>query len=374
MMAMLHSFRTHPTWTAWVVVGALVPVLAGCAVPQSKPTPPQEPVDYVWPPPPEPARIKYIRSFRAKTDVEAEAGPSLADTILGAETKRRAIRLLKPYGVYADKDGRVLVADTGWGKVLVFDAANNKFSMWGEEGKGGLTKPLGITGDSTGRYYVTDGIEKRVVVFDRDGRFLSAMGKKGDLENPAGIAINENLGRVYVVDAKLHHVAVFDTNDGTLIKTIGKRGREPGEFNFPTNIAIDSKGHLYVVDGANFRVQVLDPEGKVLTTIGQLGDGPGTFSRPKGIAVDSDGHVYVTDAAFNNFQIFKTDGKLLLYVGVIGIKPGQFWLPAGAYIDHKDRIYVADQYNFRVQVFQYLKGNDEQVPAPTKGAPKKAKS
>lgn len=371
---MLQTFKTRSAWTTWIIVGALVPLLASCAAPQRKPTPSKESVEYVWPPPPEKARIKYIRSYRAKTDVEAEAGPSLADTILGEAKKKRVIRLLKPYGVYADKDGRVLVADTGWGKVLVFDAANNKFSMWGEEGKGGLVRPLGITGDSSGRYYVTDGAEKRVVVMDHDGRFLSAMGRKGELGNPVGIALNEKLGQVYVVDSKLHRIAVFSLKDGTLIKTIGKRGKEPGEFNFPTNIAIDSQGHLYVVDGANFRIQVLDPDGKYLSSIGKIGDGPGMFARPKGVAVDSDGHVYVTDAAFNNFQIFKRDGKLLLYVGVIGIKPGEFWLPAGIYIDAKDRLYVADQYNFRVQVFQYLTGNDEQVPTPAERARKKAKS
>ncbi len=109
------------------------------------------------------------------------------------------------------------------------------------------------------------------------------------------------------------------------------------------------------MDTGNFRIQVLDPEGKPLSVFGQAGDGPGSLQRPKGIAVDSEGHVYVVDAAFNNFQIFDRSGQLLLDVGAVGTGPGTFWMPAGIHIDGKDRIFVVDQLNHRVQVFQYLK-------------------
>ncbi|HDO35626.1 MAG TPA: 6-bladed beta-propeller [Nitrospirae bacterium] len=87
---------------------------------------------------------------------------------------------------------------------------------------------------------------------------------------------------------------------------------------------------------------------------GQIGDIPGKFARPKGIAVDSEGHIYVVDAAFNNVQIFNEKGRLLLFFGEMGVGPGKFWLPAGMYIDKNDKIYVADQYNRRIDIFQYL--------------------
>ena len=50
--------------------------------------------------------------------------------------------------------------------------------------------------------------------------------------------------------------------------------------------------------------------------------------------------------------------RLLLAFGREGHGPGEFWLPAGIHIDAKDRIWVADSYNRRVQVFQYLRGDD----------------
>ena len=344
----------------WAALGILFLTLAGCATPENEAEAPDL-EELVWPLPPDQPRVKFVRSVSFRKDVEEGVGINLADVLLG---RRVGVgeSLKKPYGVHADKDGRIFVADTGWGKVMVFDIPNKKFSVWGESGQGFLSKPAGIDSDSEGRIYVTDVLQQRVVVYDRDGNFVLAMGKKGELERPVGIAVNEDLGRVYVVDTKKHNIAVFDMV-GTLVSTIGERGTGPGQFNLPTNLTLDRDGRLYVMDTMNFRVQVLDPDGRTLKTFGKNGDQPGQFARPKGIAVDSEGHIYVVDSAFNNFQIFDPEGQLLLFVGAGGQEPGQFWLPAGAYIDEQDRIYVADQYNYRVQVFQYLREDGAETAA-----------
>ena len=60
----------------------------------------------------------------------------------------------------------------------------------------------------------------------------------------------------------------------------------------------------------------------MIRSFGEAGDSLGNFHRPKGIALDSEGHVYVVDAAFNNFQIFDREGQLLLFVGTTGQRPG----------------------------------------------------
>jgi DNA-binding beta-propeller fold protein YncE len=355
-----------------LLVAASALGLAACAAPQKVEAP--DTSSLIWPLPPEQPRVKYIRAFRDEKDVEAEAKASIADILLGEEPEPPK-KLQKPYGVHADKDGRIFVTDTGLGRLVVFDPANKAFSIWGEQGQGQLQKPIGVTSDSLGRVFVTDMMQKRVVVYDRDGNFLSAMGGKARLEGPAGIVVNEALGRVYVVDTKKSHIAVFDMN-GKFVFEIGKAGTEPGNFFYPTNLALDREGLLYVMDTMNSRVQVLDAEGQIVKIFGELGDSPGQFARPKGIAVDSEGNIYVVDAAFNNFQIFNDDGQLLLFVGSLGPDPGQFWLPAGAYIDAQDRIYVVDQYNSRVQVFQFLGGDDgdEGRKAEMEGEPEVAEA
>ena len=174
------------------------------------------------------------------------------------------------------------------------------------------------------------------------------------------MAVDARRGRLYVADVQLNQVLVFDTRSFQMQKTIGKAGNaatgEPGSFSGPTNLALDSKGRLYVTDTWNCRVQVFDPDGKFVLTFGAQGTQPGKFARPKGIAIDREDHVYVADAEFNNFQVFTSEGKPLLFVGSIGLEPGQFLLPAGMAIDRENRIYVTEQRmsGGRLQIFQYL--------------------
>jgi DNA-binding beta-propeller fold protein YncE len=113
----------------------------------------------------------------------------------------------------------------------------------------------------------------------------------------------------------------------------------------------------------NFRVQIFDSEGRWQGTLGRLGTTLGTFSKPKGVAVDSEGHIYVVDGIYDTIQIFNRKGDLLMNFGQTGEKEGDFWLPAGIAIDHKNRIYVADTYNKRVQIFQFMGSPKEETPA-----------
>ena len=322
----------------------LVALLSGCARTLS-------PVDLVWPNPPDDPKIRYVRGYSSGNEFGKTGLDAFREVLFGDDVGGR---LAKPYGVAADKEGRVYVTDSGQAMVWVFDEQTKKVTYLGTSGQGALKSPIGIAVDARGVIFVSDVTLKRVYGFDQKGKLVTAIGKGDELPRPAGLAIDPATNRLYVSDTKLHKIRVYDANTGAFVKEIGDRGTEDGKFNFPTNLFI-RRDKLYVGDTGNFRVQILDLEGKFLKKIGQLGDRLGDLARPKGIGVDSDGHIYVVDAAFDNFQIFNEEGKLLLYIGEAGTSPGKFWLPAGMYIDERDRIYVADQYNNRVQVFQYLK-------------------
>jgi len=316
----------------------------------------------VWPAPPEQPRIRYLGSLQSLQDVAGKQQKSLRDILMGKEAVQRA-SLIKPYGVHSDSKGRVYVADTGISGLVVFDLNQKNVSFWGVSGPGALSKPIGVTSDLQGNVYVSDVSEQRVVVFDHEGRYLKAFGGAEILPSPTGLAYNEFAQRLYVVDTRKHQIIVFDS-DGNVDFTIGKKGSEPGNFKYPTNIAVDADGRLYVADTMNFRVQVFEADGSLVRTFGEVGDRPGNFSRLKGIGVDTYGHIYTVDASFNNFQIFDKKGSLLMYVGQSGSGPAGFYLPAGAHVDRNNRIFIADQYNRRIQMFEYLGESQE---APTSG-------
>jgi DNA-binding beta-propeller fold protein YncE len=329
-----------------IVSSALIWVCFGCAASPMKRT------ELVWPQPPEQPRIRFIKSISSEADVEKPSFVSWLKSVVFGEEQKAG--LAKPYAVHTDREGRIFVADSAWGKVLVFDAKNNSFFILGVDGPGVLSKPEGVTTDSAQRIYVTDVVERRAVVYDRNGKFLFAIGELGRFERPVGVALNEDLKRIYITDVRRHNVSVFNMQDGKFLFEFGGRGTEDGKFNFPINLAVDKNGRVYVMDMFNFRVQIFNADGKFESKFGSIGDGLGQFSKPKGIAVDSEGHIYVVDAAFNNVQIFDPEGRLLLFFGEFGSRNGQFWLPAGMDIDAHDRIYVADQYNQRIDIFQYL--------------------
>ncbi|HKB09031.1 MAG TPA: 6-bladed beta-propeller, partial [Vicinamibacterales bacterium] len=247
------------------------------------------------------------------------------------------------------------VTDTAARRVFVFDSHAQTVTFVGEKGPMKIVKPIGVAIDSAGIVFVADATLKRVVGFRADGSVAIAIGHDGELQNPSGLAIDRGRALLYVADAKKHQVLCYASTDGRFVRTIGKRGTEQGEFNFPTNLSVDHAGRLYVTDTLNFRVQIFDADGAFVSSIGTQGDSPGHLNRAKGVGVDSEGHVYVADTSFNNFQIFDADGGVLLFVGSTGEGPGEFLLPAGLFVDEEDRIYVADQGNARVQVFQRVR-------------------
>jgi DNA-binding beta-propeller fold protein YncE len=342
------------------IMGALA-LLAGCA----SVTPPP-PVDYVWPSPPDPPRIRYIGSLWRSDQFGSEQPGFLSQAFLGGAAARSE-GMAKPLAVTSDARGRVYVTDTGGGRVWVFDSAAKKVRYLGDSGPSRLLTPTGVAVDARGIVFVADSKHRKIFGYDETGKIAVAIGKPDELGSPSGLVIDRATQRLYVADTGKHVIRVYDAGTGEFVSQFGKRGPNPGDLNYPTHLALGG-GELYVTDTMNFRVQVFTLDGTYVRKYGEMGAALGQLARPKGVAVDSEGHVYIVDAAFNNFQIFDRTGALLLFVGRLGLEAGEFYLPAGMHIDAQDRIYVVDQYNRRVQVFQYLpEGGLARTGSPTSG-------
>ena len=247
----------------------------------------------VWPLPPEPPRIRYLTTYRGADDFKPAKKPSKFMTmLLGPQDggTQASDMMMKPYGVAVSSHGQLYVADTAARRVFAFDPDAKEVSFVGEDTTTRLNKPVGVAVDERDVVYVADATLKRVLGFSSSGQPVVAIGHEGELANPSGLAIDRKRQRLYVADAAKHHVLCYSTVDGAPVATIGTRGAEPGEFNFPTNLAVDGQGRLFVADTLNFRIQIFDVEGHYLKSFGTLGDGPGSLNRPKGLGVDSEGH------------------------------------------------------------------------------------
>lgn len=307
----------------------------------------------VWPEPPEKPRIRFLRAVASPADLGIR--PSFWERLGEILAGKVEAWMVRPTGVAVQ--GEVLyVADPGAQALWILDAATGQFRrIRGPRGRE-LISPVSVAPGGEGRVYVADSYLRQVFVLGPDGN-LTGSGEGTPFVRPAGVAYEEVADRLYVADSAAHRVWIL-SGEGALQGHIGGRGSGPGEFNFPTHVAVDRAGNLYVTDSLGFRIQMFARDGRFLGAFGRHGDASGDFAAPKGVAVDSEGHVYVVDALFDTVQIFDRAGQLLLNFGRRGLGPGQFWLPGGIFIDAKDRIYIADSYNQRIQIFQYLGGGD----------------
>ncbi len=277
------------------------------------------------------------------------------EIIKGEEPPREIYR---PQAGAVDSLGRILVADRGNASVFVFDERGATLETW-QQADGGrkFVSPVGVAIGQNGVVLVTDSELAIVARLNAKGDSVGPIGR-GHLTRPTGIAYEQETQRIFVVDTADHQIKMFDP-DGNLLDVWGARGDGPGEFNYPTYLAVQG-GKLYVADTMNARIQVLSSKnGAHLASVGALGMYVGNMVRPKGVAVDGEGNLYVVESYYDHLLVFDRRGNYLMAIGGVGSEPGQFHLPSAVWVDGRNRVFVADTLNSRVSVFQFLGGGAE---------------
>jgi len=255
-----------------------------------------------------------------------------------------------PFSIFKE-DGLLWILDQGLKEPVVYDFKVGHITHLKAKSLLPFNSLIDICNGPNDKLLFTDSEKNTIFEIDKSTLEVKPLNKELKLNRPTGIAYFKKNNTLWVVETGEHRIQVLDST-GVPIKVIGRRGTEPGEFNYPTAIWIDKFGTIYVIDTMNFRVQILNADGEVIFVFGEIGDATGYFARPKDIATDSKGNIYVVDAIFHTVQIFDRQGNFLYNFGEQGKEPGQFWLPGGIFIDEGDRIYIADSYNGRVQIFQ----------------------
>ena len=127
---------------------------------------------------------------------------------------------------------------------------------------GQLNFPNGIAVDSHGNIEVADSGNGRLAIFNVAGTMLTTISAgvgEGDLGLPKGAAIDD-AGRLFVADTTDHMVRVYTVGaTGTVpayIGSFGGEGQLDAKFEYPNGVATDKRAHIYVTDRENNRVQV----------------------------------------------------------------------------------------------------------------------
>ncbi len=238
-------------------------------------------------------------------------------------------------------------------------------------GGDGFSNPVAMArGEGDRMYVLSRGLEttvltpnKRVTICTVGEEYISQFGKVMSAEEaissappdgsfmwPTSIALDKE-GNVYVADEWLNRISIF-TKDGEWIGKWGTPGDGDGEIHRPSGMAFDKDDNLYMVDSLNNRIQVFTKDGRFLSTKwGESGSGDGEFNMPWGIDIDKNGDVYVADWRNDRIQKFTPDGQFLMTFGASGKGDGEFNRPTSVAVDKDGIIYVTDWGNDRLQVF-----------------------
>jgi len=98
-----------------------------------------------------------------------------------------------------------------------------------------------------------------------------------------------------------------DVNKVYTITTLGKEGKNAGEFRYPFGICCGANGELFVTDTDNHRIQKLDKAGQ-WTAFGASGVQEGELLYPRGITQDAAGNLYVSDSLQERIQRIDPSG------------------------------------------------------------------
>lgn len=311
--------------------------------------------------------------------------------------------LAEPSGITVDSKGNLYVIDDYNERVrkvssrgIISTLAGN--GLTGDSGDGGLAKYAefqfgsggGVAVDRAGDVFIACPTKSRVREVTPNGRIhdfagsFDNQGNAGDggpatqaaLNYPFAVAV-DRLGDVFIADSGNNNVREVMRNG--IIKTVAGNGQQgfggdgglatKAMLNQPSDIAVDARGNLFILDSGNNRVREVLTSGTIRTFAGNgragfSGDGGVAtraslnFAMEGGLTIDSRGDLFIADSGNNRIREVNRFGRIktIAGTGVAGFSGeggdplhAELNNPTGVALDALGDLFIADTFNNRVR-------------------------
>ncbi len=257
----------------------------------------------------------------------------------------------QPEGLACNDKAVLIVGDTGNDRLLQYTFQDKAVKAGTEIKIPQLTNPIRNQINSKGEIFSLDGKQRRIVR-------LSPAGEFKDTLNPEGIPSPSSfVPRSFKIDSS-DNIYILDIFSGRVL-VLGPDGKYQRHIEFPKNygffsdLAIDPKGNVLLIDSVKRAVFSAPRDAKEFTPLG--GSLKEYLSFPTYITTDNRGTIYVVDENGSGIVILGPDGSFLGRQLTMGWNEGLLYYPSQMCINDKGEVFIADRGNNRVQIFNLIK-------------------
>jgi sugar lactone lactonase YvrE len=254
------------------------------------------------------------------------------------------VALRNPEGVACDDKGALVIADTGNARLLTFSWKDGALEGGTQVKLAQLPYPVRVQIDSKGFVFALDRRARRIVKIDAKGAFAGYVEPQGATSpvTPASFKIGPG-DAMYVLDVAAHKALVLNSD-----------GRVTRELPLPkaggiTDIAADSAGRMFLVDGVSATVFAADPGANAFQAISP--SMKEMISFPNYLTSDNRGKLYLVDQNGNAVVRVGVDGTFLGRELAMGWNEGGVYYPQQLCINGEGDVFLADRNNHRIQIF-----------------------